>query len=113
MADFACAIIDRFDLFHHDESGDILVTWNRDMEGKSPVFAGDRAYNGETRMLVKRGVAYNQGRSSASLLMAGLRIEGYGNEVALLRDIRRHLPRLPADGFPPVNFLCLIIPWNT
>ena len=60
----------------------------------------------------RKGVAHNQSRPGASLLMSRLRVESNGNEVAFLRNIGCHLPNLSADGFSPVNFPGLVILWD-
>src|SRR5688572_26450097 len=109
----ASAIIDRLDLFNHDKAGNFEVIWDRDVEWESPIFVGKRANYSKTRMFVKLSVAYNQCRPAASLLVARLRIEGYGNEVALFRDVGPHLPHLSADRYSPIDFPSLIVLGDT
>jgi hypothetical protein len=41
--------------------------------------------------------------------MARLRVEGDGNEVAFSWNVAFHLPHLPANGFPPIHFLGLVV----
>ena len=63
-------------------------------------------------MSVEQGVAHNKGRPTASLLMARLRIEGNGNEVALSWNVGTQLPCLSADWFSPIDFPGLVVLGN-
>ena len=74
------------------------------MERETPVRVGERTNHRKTRMLVEEGIADNEGRPAAFLLVAGLRIEGNGDEVAFSWNVVTHLPRLTADRIAPSDF---------
>ena len=78
----------------------------------NPVTSGSfttATWKGKPRMFVKHGVTHNQSRPAASLLMARLRVEGDGNEVAFSWNVGFHLPGLSADWFSPIHFPGLIV----
>jgi hypothetical protein len=100
----ACMKIDGLHLFNHDESSYFRVVHYGYMEGKTPICVGYGTDDSKTRMLVEQGVAHNQGRAAASLLMARTRVEGNGNEVPFSGNVGFHLPHLPANWFPPIDF---------
>jgi hypothetical protein len=102
----------RFYLLNHDESGDMGVVHNGHMEGEAPICVGEGTDDSETCMFIEQGVAHNQSRPAAPLLMSGPGAESNGNEVAFLRNIGCHLPDLSADGFSPAHFPGLVILWD-
>jgi hypothetical protein len=48
----------------------------------SPIRACERAHEGETRFFVEQRFAYDESRPASLLLMAGLWIEGDGDNVS-------------------------------
>ena len=102
----------RFYLLNHYESGDMGVVRNGYVEGEAPICVGEGTDDSEARMFIEQGIAHNQSRPAASLLMSRLRVESNGNKVAFLRNIGCHLPDLSADGFSPVNFPGFVILWD-
>lgn len=56
-------------------------------------------------MLVEQSITDNEGRPAAFLLMARLRIERNGNEVAFSWNVAPQLPCLTADGVAPGDLL--------
>jgi len=112
MPSLAGTEINRFYLLNHDESGDMGIVHNGHVKGEAPICVGEGTDDREAGMFIEQGVAHNQGRPAAPLLMSGLRVESDGNKVAFLRNIGCHLPDFSADGFSPVHFPGLVILWD-
>ena len=69
---------------------------------------GQGADDGETGLFIEQGIAYHQSRTASLLLMTGLRVKGYSDEVSLFWNICLHLPDLSTDRLTPIRFFGFI-----
>ncbi len=80
------------------------------MKRVASMSGGQRTDYGETGLFIEQRIAHDQSRTTSLLLMAGVRVEGNGDEIPLPRRVRFHLPGLSADRFAPIRFLGLVAP---
>ena len=100
--------IQRLYLIAHHETSQRATIRYLDMERNLSVRIGYWTTDRHARSFIKGLLTENQGRTSASLFMAGLRVKIQGHQFTLLWNVRSHLPDLVALCVQK-EFLCPVV----